>query len=567
MSHPGRERPTDCEVWGSGIGPSSKASGRASERRSSWSWFHTVWYESIRGDVNQSFAPSSTTCPYTWRSRRSCDPESFDVPCDPADGPGAAQLVKAFQASDHLPVVHRGSPWLFGALDGSTCQAERTASSSRFSVRERTIETHERLVSRVRWSRPAPTSTVRGPRPFRAARLPGPHPHEFELDELRVTFECRLVEHSAQSQLVERRPVGGRQVVHTGHGSVESPSGHEGRPGRPVSEAIVRQELSAMAAKAWIAPDDVDAVTRGSAAHDYLADPGLATAIFLALRMRRPLLLEGEAGVGKTEVAKVLATWPGRRCPAAVLRGHRRRPGASTSGTTPGSCSICGRSKRRPRHGATRTSSTTSASLCAARYSRRSRHDASPPVLLIDEIDRADDDSRRFCSRSSPSRRSPCPSSARSAPTVPPIVVLTSNRTRDVHDALKRRCLYHWIEHPDFERELAIVRLRAPEVSEELAGATGRGAVAGRATRLYKPPGVAETIDWARHSRARRGAHRRGARSTYAGHGAEVPRRPGACAGARYRPTRARTRVHDREPDALAFGGASAHLARRAGSP
>ena len=105
--------------------------------------------------------------------------------------------------------------------------------------------------------------------------------------------------------------------------------------------------------------------------------------------------------------------------------------------------------------------------------------------------------SRRSCSRSSPTTPSPCPSSAPSAPIVPPLVVVTSNRTRDVHDALKRRCLYHWIAHPDFERELAILALRAPEVPDRLAREVAAAVETLRELELYKPPGVAETIDWA----------------------------------------------------------------------
>jgi MoxR-like ATPase len=125
-------------------------------------------------------------------------------------------------------------------------------------------------------------------------------------------------------------------------------------------------------------------------------------------------------------------------------------------------------------------------------------HDgAVPPVLLIDEIDRADDEFEAFLLEILSDWSISVPEIGVVRAEVPPIVVLTSNRTRDVHDALKRRCLYHWIAHPDFERELAIVRLRAPEVPDALARDVAAAVEAMRGFELYKPPGVAETIDWA----------------------------------------------------------------------
>ena len=250
----------------------------------------------------------------------------------------------------------------------------------------------------------------------------------------------------------------------------------------------------------------VAAVVDGLAAHDYLADEGLATAVFLALRLQRPLLLEGEAGVGKTEVAKVLARWTGGRAAApAVLRGHRRRPGRSTSGTTPASSSTCapprrpaGRAtrRRRARGRAVRRALPRPPPAAAALDTGRRRP---PPVLLIDEVDRADDEFEAFLLEILSDWSVTVPELGTFRATVPPVVVLTSNRTRDVHDALKRRCLYHWVEHPDFEREVAIVRLRAPEVDERARPPGGRRRSPSSATLgLYKPPGVAETIDWAR---------------------------------------------------------------------
>jgi MoxR-like ATPase len=247
----------------------------------------------------------------------------------------------------------------------------------------------------------------------------------------------------------------------------------------------------------WSAPDDVDAVVRGLAAHDYLADPGLATAIFLALRMRRPLLLEGEAGVGKTEVAKVLARWldsplirlqcyEGIDANQAVYEWDYARQLLHLRALEAGHDTV------------------VEDELYNARFLVRRPllaavdHDGDvPPVLLVDEIDRADDEFEALLLEVLSESEVTVPELGTIRARVPPIAVLTSNRTRDVHDALKRRCLYHWIEHPDIERELAIVRLRAPSVPAELAHDVSRAVAGLRALDLYKTPGVAEAIDWA----------------------------------------------------------------------
>jgi MoxR-like ATPase len=120
-----------------------------------------------------------------------------------------------------------------------------------------------------------------------------------------------------------------------------------------------------------------------------------------------------------------------------------------------------------------------------------------PPVLLVDEVDRADDEFEAFLLEILSDYAVTVPELGELRASVPPVVILTSNRTRDVHDALKRRCLYHWIDHPDFERELAIVRLKVPEVSDALAREVAAAVEVLRGLELYKPPGVAETIDWA----------------------------------------------------------------------
>ena len=233
-------------------------------------------------------------------------------------------------------------------------------------------------------------------------------------------------------------------------------------------------------------------------AQRYLADEGLVTAIFLALRLGRPLLLEGEAGVGKTEVAKAIAAWTG----AELLR-LQCYEGIDTSQAAYEWDHA--RQLLHLRAAEANNATVHSDELYTQRFLVRRpllrALDADhivPPVLLIDEIDRADDEFEAYLLEVLSDYAITIPEVGTIAAAVPPIVVLTSNRTRDLHDALKRRCLYHWVEHPDFERELAILRLRAPEVSASLAAQVAGAVRAMRTMDLYKPPGVAETIDWAR---------------------------------------------------------------------
>ena len=246
-------------------------------------------------------------------------------------------------------------------------------------------------------------------------------------------------------------------------------------------------------------PTSVDEVTAALAEHGYLADEGLATAVFLALTLRRPLLLEGEAGVGKTEVAKVLSRWTG----GDLLRLQ------CYEGIDLGQAAYEWDYSRQLLH--LRAVEATGADVAAAEdelYSERflvrrpllraiDHREGPPPVLLIDEVDRADDEFEAFLLEILSDYAVTVPELGTFRAEVPPIAVLTSNRTRDVHDALKRRCLYHWVEHPGFEREVAIIRLRAPEVVEQLARQVAAAVERMRGLELFKPPGVAEVIDWA----------------------------------------------------------------------
>ena len=249
-------------------------------------------------------------------------------------------------------------------------------------------------------------------------------------------------------------------------------------------------------------PSSPEAVRAALADHGYLADEGLATVIFLAITLRRPLLLEGEAGVGKTEVAKALARWTAAelirlQCYEGIDAAqavydwdysrqllHLRAAEASGEAAAAGADAL-------------ESQLFTERFLLRRALLRAIDHDdAVPPVLLIDEVDRADDEFEAFLLEVLSDFQITVPELGTFRAAVPPLVVLTSNRTRDLHDALKRRCLYHWVEHPSYEREVAIVRLRAPQAAVTLARQAAAGAAALREQRLYKPPGVAETIDW-----------------------------------------------------------------------
>ena len=249
----------------------------------------------------------------------------------------------------------------------------------------------------------------------------------------------------------------------------------------------------------------VPAVEAALAEHGYLADEGLATSIFLALALHRPLLLEGEAGVGKTEVAKVLAAWTGGQLlrlqcyegidiSQAVYEWDYARQllhlrAAEAAGAL--------QERRDGAVGAVEDEVYSERFLVRRPLLTAIDHgDGPPPVLLIDEVDRSDDEFEAFLLEFLSEYAVTIPELGTFRAATPPIVVITSNRTRDVHDALKRRCLYHWVEHPDFEREVAIIRLRAPQALPDLARQVAAAVEQLRGMHLYKPPGVAESIDW-----------------------------------------------------------------------
>jgi len=243
--------------------------------------------------------------------------------------------------------------------------------------------------------------------------------------------------------------------------------------------------------------DSVDAVERALGAESYLPDRGLATAIFLSLAMGRPLLLEGEAGVGKTEVGKTLARilgselirlqcYEGIDAAQALYEWDYSRQLLYARALQAGELD--------PQE---RVAELYGPEFLLERPLLRAIRAGGEAVLLIDELDRADDEFEAFLLELLSEYAVTVPELGTIAAAAPPAVVVTSNRTRELHDALKRRCLYHWIDFPELEREVEIVCLRAPGVSTELARSVATTVARLRELDLVKRPGVAEAIDWA----------------------------------------------------------------------
>ena len=248
-------------------------------------------------------------------------------------------------------------------------------------------------------------------------------------------------------------------------------------------------------------PQTIDELQQRLAGADYIASRGLATAAFLALRMGRPLLLEGEAGTGKTEIAKVLAATLGR--PLIRLQCYEGLDLASAVYEW-----------NYPRQMieirlAEATGKATREQLAADIFDERflirrpllqalEGDPAAPPVLLIDELDRTDEPFEAYLLEVLSDFQVSIPELGTIKAATPPVVILTSNRTREIHDAVKRRCLYHWVDYPDAARELEIVRRKAPGAAERLTREIVGFVQSLRGQDLFKLPGVAETIDWTR---------------------------------------------------------------------
>ena len=240
---------------------------------------------------------------------------------------------------------------------------------------------------------------------------------------------------------------------------------------------------------------DVDGLAEALRGESYLPDRGLATAIHLALSLDKPLLLEGEAGVGKTEVAKVLATLLDRTL--IRLQCYEGIDAAQALYEWNYAKQLVAIRALDAEEAAARTQDVFGPEYLVERPLLAAIRAGDRAVLLVDELDRADDEFEAFLLEILSEFAVTIPEIGRVAAERPPAVVVTSNRTRELHDALKRRCLYHWIDHPALEREVEIVRARAPHVGAALARDVAVAVERLRALDLAKAPGVAETIDWA----------------------------------------------------------------------
>ena len=244
---------------------------------------------------------------------------------------------------------------------------------------------------------------------------------------------------------------------------------------------------------------NIDDVQRLLTEHAYIAERSLATAIFLALKLQKPLFLEGEAGVGKTEVAKVLARMLNRRLirlqcyegldvTTAVYEWNYTRQMLQIR--------LMEAAGRVDEHEAIRELFSPEFLLKRPLLQAIDYEDPEPPVLLIDELDRADEEFEAFLLEVLSDFQITIPEIGTIQAKEPPVVVITSNRTREIHDALKRRCLYHWIDYPSFEKEYRIVMTRVPQAAEHLAREVVAFVQELRQQDLFKYPGIAETLDW-----------------------------------------------------------------------
>ncbi len=245
----------------------------------------------------------------------------------------------------------------------------------------------------------------------------------------------------------------------------------------------------------------IDDVTALLAEQGYICGRDLATVVFLALRLGRPLFLEGEAGVGKTEIAKAISAALGRRL--IRLQCYEGLDAASAVYEWNFAAQMVAIRTAEAVEGTDREALVDE--LFSERYLIRrplleamSPQPGGAPVLLIDELDRTDEPFEAFLLEALSDFQVTIPELGTIKAPEPPIVILTSNRTREVHDALKRRCLYHWVEYPTFDRELEILQARAPEASAALSREVVAFVQRLRTEDLFKKPGVAETIDWAK---------------------------------------------------------------------
>lgn len=245
----------------------------------------------------------------------------------------------------------------------------------------------------------------------------------------------------------------------------------------------------------------IDDVQTALAAEGYVCGRALATVVYLALTLGRPLFLEGEAGTGKTEIAKAISAALGRR----LIRLQCYEGLDASSAVYEWNFAAQMIAIRAAEAGGGVDKAALTQELFGEDYlierpllQAMRAHDGGAPVLLIDEIDRTDEPFEAFLLEALSDFQVTIPELGAVKAPVPPIVILTSNRTREVHDALKRRCLYHWVDYPDMDREMAILRARVPEAADKLSREIVAFVQRLRTEDLFKRPGVAETLDWAK---------------------------------------------------------------------